>query len=127
MRELGGAVGLALIGSVLSAAYTASVSSATAGLPPEAASAVEEGIGGAVAVANQMGAAGEPILAAARSAFVDAWAISMWLSAGLAVAAAVFALVWTPSRRQEHADRDVLADARATLAAEQLLPEPAPA
>src|SRR5690606_26227222 len=39
VREVGGAVGLALIGSVLSAAYSASVSSATAGLPPEAASA----------------------------------------------------------------------------------------
>jgi hypothetical protein len=80
-----------------------------------------------VAVTNQMGAAGAPILAAARSAFVDAWATSMWLSAGLAVGAAVFALVWTPSRRQEHADRDVLADARATLTAERLLPEPAQA
>ncbi len=106
VRELGGAVGLALIGSVLSAAYTASVSSATAGLPPEAASAVEGGIGGAVAVSSQMGAAGEPILLAARSAFVDAWSTSMWISAGLAVAAAVFTLVWTPSRSRERAETD---------------------
>ncbi len=112
VRELGGAVGLALIGSVLSAAYTASVSSASAGLPPEAASAVDGGIGGAVAVTSQMGAAGEPILAAARSAFVDAWSTSMWLSAGLAVAAAVFALVWTPSRSREQADKAELAGGR---------------
>ena len=103
VRELGGAIGMALIGSVLSAAYTSSVSSSTAGLPAEAASVVEGGIGGAVAVSSRLGEAGAPIMEAARSAFVDAWAVSMWLSAGLALAAAVFALVWTPGRRDEHA------------------------
>jgi EmrB/QacA subfamily drug resistance transporter len=110
VRELGGAVGMALIGSVLSAAYTASVSGSTAGLPPEAASAVEGGIGGAVAVSAQMGSAGTAVLDAARSAFVSAWATSMWISAGLALAAALFALVWTPARSTEHAERDSLTD-----------------
>lgn len=104
VRELGGALGMALIGSVLSAAYTSGVSSSTAGLPPEAATVVEGGIGGAVAVSSRLGEAGAPIMEAARSAFVDAWAVSMWLSAGLALAAAVFALVWTPGGRQEQAD-----------------------
>jgi hypothetical protein len=104
VRELGGALGMALIGSVLSAAYTSGVSSSTAGLPPQAASAIEGGIGGAVAVSSRLGVAGGPILEAARSAFVDAWVVSMWLSAGVALAAAVFALVWTPSRRQEQDD-----------------------
>ena len=37
VRELGGAIGVALIGSVLSAAYSSSVADATAGLPPEVA------------------------------------------------------------------------------------------
>ncbi|CAN5512489.1 MFS transporter [soil metagenome] len=106
VRELGGAVGVALIGSVLSAAYTSSVSDATTGLPSEAATAVQEGIGGAVAVSGQLGAQGAGVLEAARTAFVDAWAVSMWLSAGLALAAALFALVWTPSRTKEFADRD---------------------
>lgn len=108
VRELGGAVGVALIGSVLSAAYTSSVADATAGLPGPLATAVEEGIGGAVAASGQLGPQGAGILEAARTAFVDGWAVSMWLSAGLAVAAALFALVWTPSRRQEFADREQL-------------------
>ncbi|MCZ7537331.1 MAG: MFS transporter [Acidimicrobiia bacterium] len=37
VREMGGAVGIALIGSVLNAAYQANVEPATAGLPPEVA------------------------------------------------------------------------------------------
>ncbi len=110
VRELGGAIGVALIGSVLSAAYRSSVTDATAALPPEAAEAVQQGIGGAVAVSGQMGAPGAVVLDAARVAFIDAWAVSMWISAGLAAAAAIFALVWTPSRRDEHASREVEPD-----------------
>jgi Na+/melibiose symporter-like transporter len=97
VRELGGALGIALIGSVLSAGYRDAVSSATAGLPEETATAITEGIGGAVAVASQSGEAGGPILSAARHAFVDGWGAAMWVSMGLAVFAAVFAAVWTPA------------------------------
>jgi len=112
VRELGGAVGVALIGSVLSAAYSSNVGGATAGLPDQAAEAVKGGIGGAAAVSGQLGAAGAGVMDAARTAFIDAWQTTMWLSAGLAVAAALFALVWTPNRRAEHAaqaDESVLA------------------
>lgn len=98
VRELGGALGIALVGSVLSAGYRASVSDATAALPAEIARTVEEGIGNAVAVASQSGPAGEAILAEARNAFVDGWTISMWVSVGLALLAAVFAAVSTPGR-----------------------------
>lgn len=105
VRELGGALGVALIGSVLSAAYSSSVADAATALPPEAATVVEQGIGGAVAVSSQLGPQGAAVLEAARVAFVDAWVVSMWLSAGIALAAALFALVWTPSRRDELAAR----------------------
>lgn len=104
VRELGTAVGVALIGSVLSATYSSSVADATAGLPPEAAHTVEEGIGGAVAVTSQMGPQGEGLLDAARSAFVDGWTASMWLSTGLALAIAAFTFAWMPGRRAEGRD-----------------------
>jgi preprotein translocase subunit SecE len=70
------AVGIALIGSILNSGYRSSVASATAGLPDELAGPVEEGIGGALAVSAQLGADGEPILVAAREAFVDGWQTS---------------------------------------------------
>ncbi|HEV7720861.1 MAG TPA: MFS transporter [Iamia sp.] len=104
VRELGTAIGVALIGSVLSATYTSSVADATVGLPPEAAHTVQEGIGGAVAVSGQMGSQGTGLLDAARGAFVDGWTASMWLSAGLALAIAAFAFAWMPGRRAEGED-----------------------
>ena len=100
VREFGGAVGIALIGSVLSSGYTSGVSGATKGLSPESASTVKEGIGGAIAVTSKMGPAGDHVLAAARDAFVQGWSRSMWISAGLAIAAAAFALVWLPAGAQ---------------------------
>lgn len=51
VRELGGAIGVAAIGSVLAAGYRASIAGVAATLPPEAGHHVEEGIGGAYAVA----------------------------------------------------------------------------
>ena len=51
VRELGGAVGIALLGSLVNAGYRSSVSSATAGLAPDVAHQVEDGIGSAFAAA----------------------------------------------------------------------------
>jgi hypothetical protein len=124
VREFGGAVGMALIGSVLSAAYSSSVAGATAGLPEPAASAVEGGIGGAVAVSSQMGPAGAMVMDAARSAFLDGWATAMWLSVGLALASALFGLVWTPSRRHEHTERDAETEGNREHGDSALVPEP---
>src|SRR3546814_8997318 len=53
VRELGAAVGIALIGSVLNAAYRANVEAAAAGLPTDAAEAVQDGIGVAPGVPGQ--------------------------------------------------------------------------
>jgi predicted MFS family arabinose efflux permease len=111
VREIASAIGVALLGSVLSAGYSSAVSDSTAGLPAEAAEIVQGGIGGAVAVTSQMGEGGATILHGARNAFVDGWAMSMWISVGLAVAVATFSYFWAPSRRQELASRQEALDA----------------
>jgi EmrB/QacA subfamily drug resistance transporter len=101
VRELGGAVGIALIGSILSAGYRTSISPSTAQLPPEVAGVVEEGIGGAVAVAAQAGPIADPLLVVARDAFVDGWVDAMWVAAGVAAVTALFVAVWTPRHVRE--------------------------
>jgi EmrB/QacA subfamily drug resistance transporter len=111
VREVAAAIGVALIGSVLSAGYTSAVTGATEGLPAPQAEAVREGIGGAVAVTSQMGEAGESLLHSARVAFVDGWTVSMWISAGLAAAVALVSLFWVPSRRHELEARQEALDA----------------
>ena len=50
VREMGGAVGIALIGSVLNSAYQANIEPATSALPPAVAEPANEGIGGALGV-----------------------------------------------------------------------------
>ncbi len=51
VRELGGAVGIALLGSLVSAGYRSSVERRHDGLPPDLADRVEEGIGSAFGAA----------------------------------------------------------------------------
>jgi fucose permease len=104
-RELGGAVGIALLGSVLSAGYRAAMEPAMAGLPPELAEPASEGIGSAFAVAAQAGENGPLIIDAAQHAFVDGWVQSMWLGVGLAAAAVLFLVVRGPRRSREVDER----------------------
>ncbi len=96
VREFGGAIGIALVGSLVNAGYTSSVSDATVGLSPELAESVKDGIGSTFAVAPQLGADAPRVIEAARNAFVDGWALSMWASAVAALVAAVFVWVWIP-------------------------------
>lgn len=96
VREFGGAVGIALIGSMLNAGYSSSVASATEGLAPELARTVKDGIGGAFAVAPQLGADAPRIIDAARHAFVDGWGLAMWVSAAVAFLGAFAAWFWIP-------------------------------
>lgn len=104
-REIGTTIGVALVGSILSSGYSSAVADTAEALPGQAGEAVREGIGGAMVVAQQLGPAGENLLHAAREAFVDGWTGSMWVSVGLAAAAAVFAFFWTPGRAEELAAR----------------------
>jgi EmrB/QacA subfamily drug resistance transporter len=101
VRELGAAVGIALIGSVLNAAYRTNVEAAAAGLPTEAADAVEEGIGGALVVAGQLGPDGVALVDAARGAFVDGMTPALLLGAAACVLAAAFTSLRGPKTAAE--------------------------
>ena len=83
VRELGGAVGIALLGSLVNAGYRSSVSSATSGRwrptsPPRSRTA------SARRSPPRRGSVSRrrPVLAAAREALVDGWRLSMWFGVG---------------------------------------------
>lgn len=96
VRELGGAIGIALLGSVVSSGYRSSVAGSTGSLAPDLAHRVEEGIGAAFAAAAELGPDAPRILDAARLALVDGWQVSMWFGAGVAALTLVFLLVRGP-------------------------------
>ena len=93
--ELGGAMGIAILGSIGTALYRSRVASALpAGIPTEAAEAALDTLGGAVGVAGQLpGPLGAALLDLAREAFVQGLHVAAGISAAVAIAAAVLAVV----------------------------------
>jgi DHA2 family multidrug resistance protein-like MFS transporter len=92
--EFGGALGIAIMGSIVTAIYRSSVSAALpAGLSADAAETARGTIGGAVSVAEGLPpGAGEQVLEAARAAFAQAFGATAMLSALLALCVAVLAV-----------------------------------
>ena len=97
-REIGGAVGVALLGSILSSGYRSAIGPALEGLPRELAEPASEGIGAAFGVAQQAGDQAPVIIAAAKEAFVQGWVRAMWIGVAMAVVALVFVAVRGPVR-----------------------------
>lgn len=95
-RELGGAVGIALLGSVLAAGYKSAIEPLLTGVPAELAEPAKEGIGAAFAVAENAGVHAPTIIDAAQHAFVDGWVASMWIGVGAAAVALVFLVIRGP-------------------------------
>jgi MFS transporter, DHA2 family, multidrug resistance protein len=93
--EFGGALGIALLGSLATALYRGAMADAMpAELPTDAIAAARATLGGAVAAAGALpDAHGAELLAAARQAFVQAFRQTAMVSAGVALAAAMVAAV----------------------------------
>jgi DHA2 family multidrug resistance protein-like MFS transporter len=85
-REVGGALGIAILGSIANATYRSSVDqTALSALPPEVADVVSGSIGGAVGVASKAPAqAASAILTEAGDAFTNAFQTAMLSAAGFA-------------------------------------------
>jgi DHA2 family multidrug resistance protein-like MFS transporter len=104
--ELGGALGIAMLGSLGTVVYRSEVADLVpAGVPPAVLEAARDSLGGAVAVAQTLPAEiGAALVAAAQTAFVDAFhvvaAVSVVLSVATAIGA-VWALRGVPKRAEE--------------------------
>jgi EmrB/QacA subfamily drug resistance transporter len=101
-RPVGGALGVAVLGSVLWTAYRSSMEAATAALPFGAADAARDSIGAAMEVAARLGGPEREALSlAARSSFVQAMSAAVLLAAGVALLGAAVAVTVLPSRKRE--------------------------
>ena len=84
IRQIGGTLAVAILGTVLNSEYHDRVQGATAGLTPQDAAAVARSAGSGVAVATQK-LHSPGLLEAVRSALVHATSLTMWVSAGFAL------------------------------------------
>ena len=100
-RELGGALGIAILGSIANSAYRSGIDLSSLGLAAGPRAEAEDSIGAAVAVSGNVDAGGE-VKHHAAAAFTDAFNVASAVSVGLALAAAVGApvVVTRPARRR---------------------------
>ncbi|CAM5480218.1 DHA2 family integral membrane protein (MFS transporter) OS=Streptomyces griseomycini OX=66895 GN=FHS37_000489 PE=4 SV=1 [Streptomyces griseomycini] len=97
-RQVGGALGVAVLGSVLSAAYRTDVEDELAPLPAGARHAAGESIEATLAAADRLGARGEALVTAADAAFLHAMHVTALCGAGIAVVGAVVTALFLPGR-----------------------------
>jgi EmrB/QacA subfamily drug resistance transporter len=98
IRQVGGALGVAVLGSVLSARYRDGFAATAAHLPAVARQVATESIGGAHGVADRLGVAGRGLIGPADTAFLNAMHVTALASAGVALIGVAVALVWLPRR-----------------------------
>jgi EmrB/QacA subfamily drug resistance transporter len=103
--QVGGALGIAVMGSVLTTSYRNDLPDIE-GLPPEAQEAAEDSLGGAAAVADSMGAAGADLMLAADHAFEVALTNASLVGAAVAAVGAIVASIMLPNRPLAHTSPD---------------------
>ncbi|MFC6023167.1 MFS transporter [Plantactinospora solaniradicis] len=101
VRQVAGALGVAVLGSVLSGVYRDQMEPAAQALPAPVRDAATESVSGAYAVAERLGPAGQPVLSAANDAFVSAMHWAAGLSAVFAALGILVVLRWMPGRSAE--------------------------
>jgi EmrB/QacA subfamily drug resistance transporter len=98
-RMVSGALGVAVLGSLVSSLYANDVEGSLAGLPPDARAAAEDSIGAANAIAAQLPPdAASGVLATSGEAFSQAMGVGLLVAAVLAGVAAVVVARFLPSR-----------------------------
>jgi EmrB/QacA subfamily drug resistance transporter len=105
-RQVGGALGVAVLGSVMSSTYGPRVTDAISGFPvsSEQATAIHDQIGAAMQAASEIG--GEPgrmLADVASRAFADGMSTAFIIGATALVLGAVIVTLFLPARARDHA------------------------
>ncbi len=107
-RELGGALGVAVLGAVLGSAYTDKISSSLTQLPTQAQQVAENSLAGALVIAEKMGPMGATLTDAAKTAWMQGLSEAMWIAAGIVFVAAIVSGIWLPHSHHEGEDDELL-------------------
>jgi EmrB/QacA subfamily drug resistance transporter len=107
VRQVGGALGVAILGSVLAASYSAQLGGAVDALPASARAEASQSIVGTLEAVRQAEDGGDPeaaraaadLVDAAREAFVAAMHLTAVFTAAAALIAAAVVLAWLPGKR----------------------------
>jgi hypothetical protein len=108
-RQMGGALGVAVIGSLVASVYASGIDdvAATFGLSGSALGDVRASLGGALKAAPGMGANGAEFARAAKDSFVHGLSLGLRLGAVVMVAAAFVAYRFLPASAHDAVDDTV--------------------
>lgn len=107
-RELGGSLGVAVLGSLLAGQYTQKIAPAAAQLPEQLRGVVESSLTGALRVAESLPQQYAPALVeAAKNAWIGGFKYALAIGAVVIAASAVVAFVWLPNKSEESVDEIV--------------------
>lgn len=109
-REFGTALGVALLGAILSAGYRSSIDDRLDGVPADVAETAREGVANAVAAADGAGLQAQALVRAAQESFVEGWQQAMWAGAGVMASLFVYVLARGPERTTSRVDGAPLPD-----------------
>jgi EmrB/QacA subfamily drug resistance transporter len=101
-RELGGALGIAVLGSVLNTVYRSGVQPHTSALPPALADKARGSLGAAEAIGHRVGAS--DLITHANGAFVHGLSVSLVTGAAILISGAVFVALRAPGRSESEAN-----------------------
>ncbi|MFI6054591.1 DHA2 family efflux MFS transporter permease subunit [Streptomyces violascens] len=105
-RQVGGALGVAVLGSLLSTVYHSGIDGHLAAVPAlseDLRRTAGESVESTLAVAQKLGPAGRALVQPANDAFVHAMHVTATAAAGVAVLGAVVALAFLPRRAPQEA------------------------
>jgi len=97
-RELGGALGIAVLGSLFNGGYRSEVEQHTTGLTPSVADRATSSFAGAQQLGEQLGARGQQLLADAQAAYLHGLSLSLVAGAVVLVAGAIVVAFRAPGR-----------------------------
>jgi EmrB/QacA subfamily drug resistance transporter len=108
-REIGAALGVGIMGSVLASQYQSSLKSAIASLPAVARAHANTGVGEALQIAQRLGGtAGGRLAEASRTAFIDGMQVSLWVAFALILVGGIAVNRTFPSHAEPHPEPEYL-------------------
>ncbi len=107
-RELGAALGVAVLGSVIGSTYGSHIVAALKDAPAQIQAVAENSLASALELAGTLGSSGDPLITAAKEAWMTGLSHAMLIAAGLLTITAIVTAIYLPHTHKEHEDDSLL-------------------
>jgi hypothetical protein len=103
VRQVAGALGVAIIGSVVNTVYSSRMDDVVASLPPEAADPAGDSVGAALRIATDVGGPqGAALARSASDAFIDSFGVAALIASGVVLLGGFLVRRYLPAEGVEH-------------------------